>query len=97
MSSNDKFQKEVEKRLLGLEKIAKEIFEQIELLKLLLADPSSQKDPAISIETSRKTEETSPPSCLHYFRYLRFLPKSCSIPDECLACQKVIECLEHEQ
>ena len=98
MSSNDKYRREVEKRVMELEKITKEIFEHIELLKLLLAESSSQKaSETVLIETTGKTEETSPPNCLHYFGYLRFLQKSDSIPDECLSCQKVIECFKHTQ
>ncbi len=31
--------------------------------------------------------------CIHYFGYLRKLPKSTSIPSECLGCRKVVECL----
>ena len=96
MSSDEKYRREVEKRLLDLEKIAKEIFEHIELLKALLADSSSRKDSEIvSMETSRKTEDMSQPNCLHYFGYLRFLPRNVSIPDECLSCQKVMECSKH--
>jgi hypothetical protein len=96
MSSDDKFQKEVEKRLLDLEKVAKEIFEQIELIKHLLAAPSPEKPKTISVETCQR-EESTLPDCLHYFGYLRFLQKTDSIPDECLTCQKVIECFEHIQ
>jgi len=39
---------------------------------------------------------TSSPSrrdCLHQFGYLRTLPKNAPIPDECLGCQRVVECL----
>jgi len=95
MSSDDKYRREVEKRLLDLQKIAKDIFEHIELLKLLLADPAPKDSEPISIETPRKTTGISPPNCLHYFGYLRFIPKYNSVPDECLTCQKVIECSKH--
>jgi len=91
MSSNDKFQEEIEKRLSNLERIAKEISEHVELLKLLLADLSPKKLETVSMETSQ-IEESTPPNCLHYFGYLKFLPKNSSIPDECLTCQKVTEC-----
>jgi hypothetical protein len=93
MSSDDAYRREVEKRLLDLEKIAKEIFEQIELLKMLLADSPSPKDSeAVSIEVPK---ETAPSSCLHYFGYLQFIPRNKSIPEECLSCQKAIECSKH--
>jgi hypothetical protein len=31
--------------------------------------------------------------CQHYFGYLKKLPKSDSIPDECLICPKITQCL----
>jgi len=100
MSNNDKFQEEVKKRLLTIEKIAKEIFEQIELLKLLLKETPTSAPKAsetISAEPSRNIREETPPDCLHYFGYLRLLSGNVSIPDECLTCQKVIECLKHSE
>jgi hypothetical protein len=96
MSSNDEFQKEIKKRLLDIEKLSKEIFQQIELLKLLLKDVSTSKDSEIvSVETPKEIEQKDSVDCLHYFGYLRFLSANESIPDECLSCQKLIECLKH--
>lgn len=98
MSSDDAYRREVEKRLLDLEKVAKDLFEHIELLKLLIADPSCQKAPeTISTEAPIKAEEMRPPDCLHYFGYLRFIPRNKSIPEECLTCQKAVECSKHTQ
>lgn len=34
-------------------------------------------------------------ACSYYFGYLRTLPKSASLPDECLGCPKIIKCLTH--
>ena len=31
--------------------------------------------------------------CQHYFGYLKKLPKNASIPDECLTCPKITQCL----
>jgi len=31
--------------------------------------------------------------CLHHFGYLRKLPKSTPIPDECLGCPQAVECM----
>jgi hypothetical protein len=31
--------------------------------------------------------------CKHFFGYLKTRPKDASIPDECLTCNKMIECL----
>jgi hypothetical protein len=38
-------------------------------------------------------EETSTQKCSHEFGYLKKRPKGASIPDECLVCQKMIQCL----
>lgn len=100
MSRNDKFEEEVEKRLLHLEKIAKEIFKQVELLKTLLSIskvPTQKGSESISMEKPEIISEKSSSDCIHYLGYLRFLPKSKSIPDECLSCQKVIECFKQEE
>jgi len=94
MSSNDKFQKEVEKRLLNLEKIVKEILGHMESLKTSLQATSPKKQETISAEIPRE-EEITLPICLHYFGYLRFHPKTDPIPNECLVCQKLIECFKH--
>jgi len=39
------------------------------------------------------TNNSSKRDCLHEFGYLRTLPKNAPIPDECLGCQRVVECL----
>jgi len=49
-------------------------------------------------ETPKELPETTPheksqSTCLHHFGYLRSLPKSSSLPDECLGCPKVVKCL----
>lgn len=43
----------------------------------------------------KKTEEfqETPSTCLHDFGYLGTLPRNTSIPDECLGCAKIIDCL----
>jgi hypothetical protein len=35
----------------------------------------------------------SPPDCRHFFGYLRKMPKDAAIPDGCLGCLKMVECL----
>lgn len=40
-------------------------------------------------ESSRKEVE---PICRNQFGYLRTLPRDASIPDECLSCDRIIEC-----
>lgn len=42
------------------------------------------------IEKDSKKEPT--PECKHRLGYLRTLPKNASIPDECLGCDRIIEC-----
>lgn len=42
------------------------------------------------IEKVSKKETT--PECKHRLGYLRTLPKNASIPDECLGCDRIIEC-----
>jgi hypothetical protein len=60
-----------------------------------LAPPATTEPPAPSIheriaQESWKTE--TPQECRYKFGYLRTLPKDASIPDECLSCDKIIEC-----
>ena len=42
------------------------------------------------IQGNPKTENI--PECNHQFGYLRTLPKNASIPDECLSCNRIVEC-----
>lgn len=59
--------------------------------------------PRHSVSEITKQEKTITPTrtevvvrnndCLHYYGYLRTLPKNTPIPDECLGCQRVVECL----
>ncbi len=40
-----------------------------------------------------RDQVSSSSTCPHEFGYLGTLPKSASIPDECLGCPEIIECL----
>ncbi|MBE0512910.1 hypothetical protein IBX38_07660 [Candidatus Bathyarchaeota archaeon] len=42
------------------------------------------------IRENPKTETA--PECKHQFGYLRTLPRNASIPDECLSCNRIVEC-----
>jgi DNA-directed RNA polymerase subunit RPC12/RpoP len=42
---------------------------------------------------NEEPEEPSTPKCTHNFGYLKKRPKGTSIPDECLVCPKMIQCL----
>lgn len=44
----------------------------------------------IIIQENPKTETA--PECKHQLGYLRTLPRNTSIPDECLSCDRIIEC-----
>lgn len=64
-----------------------------------LAPPATIAPPAPSIheriiQESLKAEAVQ--ECKYRFGYLRTLPKDASIPDECLSCDKIIEC-KHSQ
>lgn len=37
--------------------------------------------------------EETPKGCPHYFGYLAHRPKDASIPQECLTCPKIVECM----
>lgn len=45
----------------------------------------------IEIESEDKPEENLP--CVHKFGYLKRRPKNTAIPDQCLTCTKMIECM----
>jgi predicted RNA-binding Zn-ribbon protein involved in translation (DUF1610 family) len=51
--------------------------------------PISLKD----LRASAKLEENA--SCQHFFGYLGKRPKDTAIPEDCLTCDKMIECMIH--
>ena len=44
-------------------------------------------------EPQRKRGPPGPPGCTHYFGYLAAIPKNNPIPDGCLGCLRLMECL----
>ncbi len=42
--------------------------------------------------TGRFSQKETTPECKHRLGFLRTLPKNASIPDECLGCDRIIEC-----
>ena len=61
------------------------------------APKTRKKDMIVEKKTPEtKQSKKSRPICLHSFGYLRTLPKNASLPDECLGCSQIIECLKHE-
>jgi len=64
--------------------------------------PPTQKDtPQKPPESPKKTEAKSSienqRKCSHFFGYVKTLPKNTPIPDECLWCPSIVDCLSHEQ
>lgn len=43
-----------------------------------------------------KSPQARPLECSHFFGYLRKIPKNTPMPDECLSCQKMIECISYD-
>ncbi|MGB9714609.1 MAG: hypothetical protein ACPLZC_06525 [Candidatus Bathyarchaeales archaeon] len=69
------------------------------LTKLDLVEESrteEKREEKSSIKEKVKPKETSKlddAKCNHFLGYLRRRPKDTPIPDECLTCEKMIECL----
>jgi hypothetical protein len=49
-----------------------------------------------TIQSKRVQANKSDATCFHSFGYLRTLPRNASLPDECLGCPKIMECLTHD-
>jgi hypothetical protein len=53
-----------------------------------------KKEASTSIGYANKAGEAKDNAeCNHFFGYLKTRPKDVSIPDECLTCNKMIDCL----
>jgi len=52
-------------------------------------------EPERTVASAAETNSSSTRGCLHRFGYLRTLPKNKPIPDECLGCSRVVECLRN--
>jgi hypothetical protein len=50
------------------------------------------KEKTLNVTEPEKSEK----ECAHRFGYLYALPKNTSIPNECLGCPKIVECLTHQ-
>jgi hypothetical protein len=53
--------------------------------------PKVEDEPSL-VEPS-KLSSAGHSACPHYFGYLKKLPKNVPIPDECLGCLRIVECL----
>jgi len=45
------------------------------------------------IQRAKAAQKGGPPGCSYYFGFLGQLPKNTAIPDACLGCLKIMECL----
>lgn len=68
------------------------------LEEIVIEEPVPLEAPVAkdSIRIERKQKSTEAPEhikCPHHFGYLKTRPKDTPIPDACLTCQKMIQCL----
>jgi len=54
--------------------------------------PPPPPDPIQERILQESLKKEAEPECKYKFGYLRTLPKDASIPDECLSCDRIIEC-----
>jgi len=66
-------------------------FSRLELENLGV--PASKDGGSILEKSQKNMESDLQPECPHYLGYLRKRPKNTSIPDTCLTCKKMIQCL----
>jgi len=55
--------------------------------------PPPMQTPASPTKSADTGPAKGSPECNHHFGYLRTLPKNAPIPDECLGCTNIMECL----
>ncbi|HKZ94379.1 MAG TPA: hypothetical protein VJ249_07355 [Candidatus Bathyarchaeia archaeon] len=56
-----------------------------------------QMQPEAPKKSTEKDPNENPKKCSHFFGYVKTLPKNMPIPDECLWCPSIVDCLSHEQ
>ncbi|MEM2466082.1 MAG: hypothetical protein QXZ47_02160 [Candidatus Bathyarchaeia archaeon] len=67
---------------------------KVEDVKPVKHDKGGKEETTSTVVVSRSGESVSERvKCEHFFGYLRNRPKNTPIPDECLTCDKMIECL----
>lgn len=64
--------------------------------KISTQEKEPQRHIPIPVEPPRKLEETDSSSCAHHFGYLNTHAKDASLPDECLTCSKLLQCMLKE-
>ena len=66
----------------------------VERNKTVEVDETEEEDKKFQeIEVEDKMEEAV--TCAHYLGYLKRRPKNTPIPEECLTCSKMIECMSY--
>ena len=83
-------EKELLKRLEEFKRITKRISDKTRDLEKVLYDKETREREVVT----ENFEKSSPPRCPHHFGYLKPTSKNTSIPDACLACPKVIQCIQ---
>ena len=58
---------------------------------------TQQKPPKSPKRSGEKSSIESQRKCSHFFGYVKTLPKNTPIPDECLWCPSIVDCLSYEQ
>jgi len=64
-----------------------------EILKKDVSKQRMLKEETVGSVERREKEKTGVQYCPHYFGYLGEHPKNTPIPNECLTCTKIMECL----
>lgn len=54
---------------------------------------SEEEDEEEPMEAKVTENKPKPASCIHYAGYLKNRPKNTSVPDECLTCSEMIDCM----
>jgi DNA-directed RNA polymerase subunit RPC12/RpoP len=65
--------------------------ESVERQKSVEVDEAEEEEEALKMEIKDTLEENV--ACTHNLGYLKWRPKNTPIPDECLTCSKMIECM----
>jgi len=60
-------------------------------LEILVDD--SKKMRVVSVRRASDPGDIAPPYCHHYFGFLQGIAEKVSLPDECLTCAKIMQCL----
>lgn len=68
---------------------------KVESVKEHKSEEEKAESPALIEDTRKNVKAQEEMGCKHFLGYLRKRPKGMAIPEECLVCEKMIECLTH--